>query len=237
MQRLGLDTFLSGPQDTELRQFRILQGLKDLKEHFAHNRLYPHLAGLIHLSEELEEILEKSGKLQRRFPRRLKGLDLEHKEVLYEQEGNENLEIDQAMGLIAWALPFIRRVIEEGIEIYNFVDDHIAIEEVGILPAYRMEGYWFVPDLKAALLHVLRYEVSLFTSPKETYRSLKSVFLESIAEGLIRRPAESVKHDLLKKYPDLPTSATYRCEVDLEFPYVETVLPIAKRKLMARLVA
>jgi hypothetical protein len=41
----------------------------------------------------------------------------------------------------------------------------------------------------------------------------------------------------MKKYHDLPNPATYRCEVDIDFPYQDTVLPVAKRKLMAHLVA
>jgi hypothetical protein len=41
-------------------------------------------------------------------------------------------------------------------------DEQISIEEVGIMPAYRQEGYWLVPDTQAAQLNLLRYEVSLF---------------------------------------------------------------------------
>jgi hypothetical protein len=237
MDALGMEMFLSGPNDAELRQYRILKELKAIRGHFAHSRLYPHLASLIRLAEDLGDVLEKKDDLERNFPRRLTGLDVEHHALLFDASAEESFDIDQALALVAWALPLIRQVIEEGIEIYNFVEEHIAIEEVGILPAYRMEGYWFVPDLHASLLYVFRYEVSLFSSPREKFRGLKSVLLESIEEGVVKRPRESVKLALLKKYPELPNSATYECEVDLEFPYTETVLPIAKRKLMARLVA
>ncbi|MEW6511793.1 MAG: hypothetical protein AB1428_12650 [Bacteroidota bacterium] len=237
MEGLGLEMFLSGPQDLELRQYRILRELKELRGHFAHSRLYPHLAVLIRLAEELQEVLANKGNIDRSFPRRLRGLDLETHEVVNDPVHDERFDIDQALELIAWALPVIGKVIEEGVEIYNFVDEHIVIEQVGILPAYRLEGYWFVPDVRAGLLHVFRYQVSLFTSSREQYRSLRSVLLESLAEGVVKRPRESVKLELLKKYPDLPTSATYECEVDLDFPYAETLLPVAKRKLMARLVA
>lgn len=237
MDALGLEMFLSGPHDTELRQYRILKELKAIRGCFAHSRLYPHLASLIRLAEDLADVLEKKDGLERNFPRRLTGLDVEHRELLYDASAEESADIEQALTLVAWALPLIRQVIEEGIEIYNFVDEHIAIEEVGILPAYRMEGYWFVPDLHASLLHVFRYEVSLFSSSREKFRGLKSVHLDSLAEGIVKRPRESVKLALLRKYPDLPNSATYECAVDLEFPYSETVLPIAKRKLIARLVA
>jgi hypothetical protein len=237
MEDFGLEMFLSGPPDGELRQFRILKELKAIRGNFAHSRLYPHLASLIRLAEDLEDLLEKKDGLERNFPRRLTGVDMEKQELLYDSSAEGSPDFGQALALVTWALPLIRQVIEEGIEIYNFVDEHIAIEEVGILPAYRMEGYWFVPDLHAAKLHVFRYEVSLFASPREKFRGLKSVLLESLEEGTVKRPRESVKLALLRKYPDMPNSATYECAVDLEFPYAETILPVAKRKLMARLVA
>ena len=69
------------------------------------------------------------------------------------------------------------------------------------------------------------------------YRALKTVVLESLEEGTNRLPSESVKLLLMKKYQDLPNPATYRCEVDMDFPYSETVLPVGKRKLMAYLVS
>ena len=69
------------------------------------------------------------------------------------------------------------------------------------------------------------------------YRTLKTVLLESLDEGAVKRAPEWVKMTLLEKYRDLPNPATYRCEVDIEFPYQETTLPVAKRKLMAQLVS
>jgi hypothetical protein len=131
----------------------------------------------------------------------------------------------------------LKRAIEEGMHIYNFVDEHISIEEVGIMPAYREEGYWLVPDTRAAHLNLLRYQVSLFSSTSERYRALKTVVVDSLAEGAIKLSPESVKLLLMKRYQDLPNPATYRCEVDMDFPYLETILPVGKRKLMAQLVS
>jgi hypothetical protein len=108
---------------------------------------------------------------------------------------------------------------------------------VGIVPAYKQEGYWFVPDLRADLLHLLRYEMALFSSANERFRSLKTTLIDSLEERLIKHSPESVKLSLVKRYSELPNPATYRCEVDIDFPYQETILPIAKRKLMAYLVS
>jgi hypothetical protein len=237
MERMTLEWFVSGPQDLELRQYRVLQALKGYYEQFAHNRLYPYLAELIQLLDGLENLAQKRGDMRRQFPKRFKELDLENNKLIFDQIHAESADFQRTMDLIDWAVPHVKKAIEEGIHIYNFVDEHISIEEVGIMPAYRQEGYWLVPDTRAAQLNLLRYDVSLFSSASERYRALKTVVLESLEEGTVRLPSESVKLLLMKKYQDLPNPATYRCEVDMDFPYSETVLPIGKRKLMAYLVS
>jgi hypothetical protein len=237
MSKLTLDLFTSGYQDVEAKQYQVLQGLKEQYDRFSHNRLYPDLADLIRLAGALEAIIESHEDLQQRLPRTITDLDIEQKKVVTQPSEMEFPELSRVIDFIAWALPLIRKAIEEGTTIYNFVDQHIAIEEVGILPVYREEGYWFIPDLKAELLHLLRYELSLFSASNERYRTLKTVFLESLEEHAVKLSPESVKLSLMKKYHDLPNPATYRCEVDIDFPYQDTVLPVAKRKLMAHLVA
>ena len=209
MNSLNLDSFLTGPQDIELRQYKILHGLKHYRDEFSRNRLYPSLAELIQLCELLEGILQRKSDTQSRLPQHLKELDIENKRLVYEPVKGDNPDLERAVDLIVWALPLIRNAIDEGMSIYSFVDEHIVIEEVGILPIYREEGYLFVSEIKASLLHLLRYEVSLFTSRTERYRTLKTRLLESIEQALIRRSPESIKLALIEKYQDLPNPATF----------------------------
>jgi hypothetical protein len=126
-------------------------------------------------------------------------------------------------------------VLEEGTGLYDFVENHINIEEVGIVPSYREEGYWFVPDPKGSVVHLLRYEISLFSDSKEKFRSLKTTEVDAIEEGAVRLPPETLKLDLIRKYRDLPNPATYVSEIDIDFPFAETLLPVAKRKFMAHI--
>ena len=71
MERMTLEWFMSGTQDMELRQYRVLQGLKGYYQQFSHNRLYPYLAELIQLLEGLESLAQKRGDIRRQFPQRL----------------------------------------------------------------------------------------------------------------------------------------------------------------------
>jgi len=235
MSTLSLETFLTGPQDLEAKQYLILQGLREHYDEFSHNRLYPSLSELLELFVLLEGLVQKKSDIEDHLPQRLKEIDLENMKLIYEPVEGNNEDLEKAIDLINWALPKIKKTLDEGMDIYNFVDDQIAIEEVGIMPMYREEGYWFVPESRASQLHLLRYEISLFTSAKERFRTLKTTLLESIEQATVARSPESIKLELIKKYNDLPNPATYACETDLDFPYAETILPVAKRKLMAHL--
>ncbi len=233
MTKLTLKTFLAGTGDVEAAQYHVLEGLKAYYHEFSHNRLYPSLSELVELHRALVEIITSMNDIQGHLPHELKEVDLEEGKLIYQTQGMTDDELARAADLIVWALPKIQKAIDEGVDIYNFVDEHIQIEQVGILPMYREEGYWFVPEHRAALLHLLRYELSLFTSANERYRRLKTVNIGEIEQKFIRRSPESIKLQLIEQYHDLPNPATYMCETDLDFPYSETILPIAKRKLMA----
>ena len=230
----GLDTFLAGAQDPEKRQYHVLQGLKEARTEFSHSRLYPTLQELVNLHTALGEILQRKSDIQSHLPQDLKAIDLKNRTLVYESVTNPGSDFERTASLITWALPLIRTTIEEGMEIFNFVEGHITIEQVGILPMYIEEGYWFVPDRRISVMHLLRYEVSLFTSTQERFRTLKTQHLEAIQESWIRHSPESLKLTLIEKYEDLPNPATFACETDIDFPFTETMMPIAKRKLMAR---
>lgn len=233
MHKLNLEVFLTGSTDAEARQYHILSGLQQCYENFSHNRLYPTLAELIALRTALLDMIHGMHDIQRRMSHDVKELDIEENTLIYEDQPN-NDDLLRAAELITWAMPYMEKAIEEGVGIYSFVEEHMQIEHVGILPMYREEGYWFVPEHKAALLHLLRYELSLFSSSSERYRTLKTSNLGDVPQGFILESPESIKLRLIEQYHDLPNPATFICETDLDFPYTETILPIAKRKLMTQ---
>ena len=232
MQQLSVETFVTGARDVELGQYTVLQGLQAHQATFARTQLYPGLADLLQLHGQLTALLEQIDTLQRGFPHTIKEVDQAEQRLVVESSLEDPAMMDRIAALVRWALPAIKGAIEEGMEIYNFVEDHIAIENVGIMPVYRDEGYWFIPELRRSLLHLMRYEVSLFSADGERYRTLKTRLIESLTESRVRTPAETIKLSLIERYHDLPNPATYRCETDLDFPYAETMLPVAKRKFM-----
>jgi hypothetical protein len=53
----------------------------------------------------------------------------------------------------------------------------------------------------------------------------------------IANSPEQIKRDLLRNNKDLPNPATYSISSKVEMPYLETLLPVAKKMLVDRLVA
>jgi hypothetical protein len=235
MSQLTLDLFVNTQRDYESRQFHILGELQKVRKGFAQNKIYPSLSELIELYHTLRKIAAQAGDIRLAMPGRIVGLDLDEKRVIYEPHEMSNDDLREVEELINWSLPYIQHAVEEGQTIYNFVDEHLRLAEVGLLPSYVEEGYLLVPDMGQNLLHVFRYEVSIFTGPDQRYRNLKTTGLKTMPLSLIAAAPWSLKEALIREYQELPNPATYIFSTDIEFPFAETVLPVAKRKLLRQI--
>lgn len=239
MENLTIDIFISSAEDSELSEYRVLAALKNYMDQLHKNKLYPAFGELIDLSNELNNLLNQRENYRGLQSKRITGIDLENRTLIYEyntEDFNED-KLSKIFDFIEWALPKIKEVVEEGTAIYDFVDSNIDIKEIGILPLYKDEGYFFVPDHSEKLTHVYKFLLSNIVTSNVPFKSLKTHFLEAISEDVTVIPPESIKLELIKKYPELPNPATYNLQVEIDFPFNETILPIAKRKLMRYLAA
>ncbi|HEX7071450.1 MAG TPA: hypothetical protein VF190_11620 [Rhodothermales bacterium] len=235
MDGLSIDMFVRADQDFESAQYRILGGLKEMRDAFTGNVIYPHLRSLIDLHSSLHSVLENLDSLRSAGPRRATGIDLDQASLIYESEPTGNRELGFVEDLIQWALPLIREAIEEGRTIFEFVDEHLVLEEVGIVPPYVQEGYFIVPDRMGSRLHVLQYSLSIFTKADERFRTLRTTTVKTVEQWSIALSPSAIKLDLLREKRDLPNPATFVVDFALDFPYEDTVLPVAKRKLLRHL--
>lgn len=230
---LSLESFYSADRDLELNQYHILAGIKEFRNEFNKKKLYPSFTILLNLTSQLQDILEQKYDLEQRFLKRIKTFDFKNNKIIFETLENQHQEINCLFDLIEWSLPQLKNVIEEALVIGEYVENNLKIEEVGILPIYKSEGYFIIPNNEVAAIQVHKFECSLFSSEDEKYRALKTKLLKSYAMDRIRLSLDNIKLELIKEYEDLPNPATFRCETDIDFPFAETVFPIAKRKLMS----
>ena len=233
---LGIDLFTQVQSDFESRQLKVLAALKSISDDFQHNRIYPHLGHLIEVHRTLNEISNRLQDLRNKFPKRIKKIDFVNQEIEHEVVFVDGSDLQKVEELINWALPHIEAKVEEGKTIYEFVHEEIVLEEVGIVPSYTDEGYLFVPDNEESKLLLFQYEVSIFESAQDKYRSLKTDFLKALEQGRALLSPNSIKLDLMDEYKKLPNPATYSFQTELDFPFNETIFPVVKRKLMRQLV-
>lgn len=233
--RLEIELFTQLQSDLEASQYKILAGLRNISEDFKKNKIYPHLSHLIDLHTTLSDILGSLQDLRSEFPKRIKKIDFVNKEIEHEVVFVAGSDLTKVEDLIEWALPLIEEKIEEGKAIYEFVDEEIKLEEVGIVPGYTEEGYFFVPDNEESKLLLYQYEVTVFESSDDDYRALKTAFLKALEQGMAQLSPNSIKLDLISEHKKLPNPATFAFNTDLYFPFRETIFPVTKRKLLQKL--
>jgi hypothetical protein len=229
---LSLDLFTRVRDDYEKRQYLILGELKKISGEFQYYKIYPHLSQLIELRRTLKEVVGRLNNLRSRFPKRIGKIDWINKTIEHEVVFVDGTDIKAVEDLIRWALPHIESVIQEGIAVHEFVEKELSIEHVGILPSYRDEGYMFVPDNIGRKLNLFRFEVTIFKSSEDRYRSLKTTFIKELMQGSARLSPGSIKLELIREVKEMPNPATYAIDTELDFPFRQTILPVAKRKLM-----
>ncbi len=232
---LNLDLFTHVQSDFESSQYKVLAELKKISDDFQRNKIYPHLSHLIELHGTLSDILKRIRDLRNEFPKRIKKIDFVNQEIEHEVVFVAGSDLTKVEELIEWALPYIKAKIEEGKTIYEFVNEEIKLEEVGIIPNYIDEGYFFVPDNEESKLLLFQYEVTVFESSQDSYRSLKTAFLKGLEQGHAHLSPNAIKLDLISQNKQLPNPATYAFNTDLNFPFRETIFPITKRKLLQQL--
>ncbi len=235
---LSLDLFTRPGDDFEKRQYLVMGSLKDIRKQFQQNRLYPYLSVLLDLRENLNHILDGFTGIDVKGPKRIKRIDLLNKRIEFESTLPSNMDLDAIKDLIEWAQPLISEAISEGISIYEFVDENLKVDTVGIQPGYKDEGYLFVPDHKTGGLRLFRYEMSIYLNSRESYRALKTTLFKTLDNGIMPHSSPgAIKLELIREFKDMPNPATYAFHTPLEFSFSSTLFPVAKRKLLRLLVS
>jgi hypothetical protein len=221
--------------DPEAAEYRLRAELQTARAAFRRSRIYPHLADLVRLRRALRAVLDHADGLRNR-PGRVTGIDWEKEEVTF---APSEWPADHASGvedLARWALPLVETAIGEGQAVYDFVEETTHVAAVGLVPAYVDEGYLLVPQPESAAspFAALRYACGILTASDARYRSLRTAVV-ALPDGLAADPV-AWKRALARTQPDLPNPATYLLDAEVGFPIRETVLPVAKRKLL-RLIA
>ncbi|KIC90224.1 hypothetical protein [Flavihumibacter sp. ZG627] len=231
MKTLSQTWFAEGYIDFELKKYTLLAYLQEVNRNFNENRLYPQLADVIFHYHNLVRFRENKKFLQEQFPKKLSGVQIENLQLLYEQMIEDDELMEELENIIGYAEGQIKGTIQNGSQIYEFVEEKIQIEPVGLIPLDNKEGYFFLSTGSGKSTQIYYYRLSIFEKHDEQYRAIKTTYITEWQRSL-SNSFENMKVTLIKEKKELPNPAVYNIEAALSFPLEETLLPIAKRCLV-----
>lgn len=208
----------TGVNDLESSKYRLLNKFQLCEKELNDTRLYPTYQMLINIYMQLADIMKNHNRI----------FNKEYTDAISEQEMDEkmmliNNELENSFELMHWALAHLNRVMEQGKAIYDFVDESITIEPIGIKTIYNTEGYFILPDNKERLLRIMKYSRNL-------YKVLKTKEVGNREMRLITIPNEVLRDQIY--LDDFLNRIIYMLDTELNFSYIQTILPVAKRKFL-----
>lgn len=231
MKTLSETWFAEGRIDFELKKYTLLAYLQEVTSHFNENKLYPQLADIIFHYNNIIAFRENKKYLQEHFPKKMTGIQMQKLQLLYEQMIGDDELMQELEDIIHYSAGKMKGAIQSGTGIYEFVEDKLDIAPVGLVPLDTQEGYFFLSSGNEKSTGVYHYRLSIFEKHDEKYRSIRTLFIDNWKRS-ISSTYEQIKSELIKRWNDLPNPAVYSIETSLRFPVDETLLPIAKRRLV-----
>ena len=209
--------------DLEAARYRLLAAFADARRAVAANCVYPHLAALIDVRRALASLSDARARHAPRGP--VTGVDWDTGRLVRADDAPALLAED----LAAWSLPMLDAAIEEGRALYDFADEHATLSPVGLVPRYQQEGFLIVSTDDAVA--ALRYHASVLAGPDGRRLSLRTRTLD--APLAPDAPPADWKAQLAPLADDLPAPAAFHVHADLDLPLGATLVPLAKRRLLA----
>jgi len=228
MKTLHPNWFFENRPDFEYKKYVLLAYLQSVQQDFTQIKLYPALADLLSHYRNLVLFKQNKEQLFRSFPQELIGFDATRFQFIFNNTLHDDALMQHLEEVIDFSLPVLKKHIEEGKEIYEFIEQEIALIPVGVLPVYRKEGYLFFNQHN---IDVYEYAVSLFSHEDDQYRMISTSLVSSYKKSFVNT-YENIKIDLMKSRKKLPNPATFYIETKLEYSVEATLMPITKRLLM-----
>ncbi len=219
--------------DYEYKKYVLLAYLKQAKESFGRVELYPWLAELVFHYHNLLAVRNSKSMIYDSFPKELSIEELENLEIKYKPLLEDDGVMKEIESILEFAIPTLQVHLDEGSGIYDYVESKCVIEPIGLSTLTSNEGYVFITQPPEVETKVYRYHTTLFGSSRDQWRGihLNYVFEEKRS---LSNSYEAIKLRLIRQFHDIPNPATYLIFSKLKFPFVPTLMPVAKRLLAKR---
>ena len=233
MESLSKNWITESHIDFEYKKYVLLAYLQNVSDNFTEHRLYPFLSDLVDHYRNLKVLKDNKKNLFESFQIRAKAVDFEQFKIIYEKLAEDDSLIQEIESIIDYSIPQMEFYLKEGKKVYDFIEEHLRIFSVGIVPLNNESGYLFLKQGTVAETKVYEFHISIFENPAERYRGIHVQYITTYEKSLVNT-FESIKSDLLLYNRNLPNPATYVIETEMMVPFEETFLPMAKRALVKR---
>jgi hypothetical protein len=234
MERLDDNWLTNGLMDFEYKKYLLLAYLQSVDKNFTSNRLYPYLGDLVRHYQNLSTILENKKRMAGFFPKELEAIDLKNFMLRYKAASQDDTLMAELERILDFSIPAIKRYLEEGKDIYEWIERCLNIQPVGVQPLQPFSGFLFLRNGAERQARVFQYTLTIFEQSNEKYRGISTTYINTYPTG-ITNTYESIKLGLIESHRLLVPPAVYVVESEIELPVAETLLPIAKRVLVRQL--
>jgi hypothetical protein len=234
MQFLNKNWITENQIDFEYKKYILLAYLQHVSENFTEYRLYPYLSDLVEHYRTLKTIKDNKQHLYNLFPGHLKSADFEQFKLIYERIVEDDSLMQEIESILDFSIPQMENYLKEGKKIYDFVEEKLKIYPVGVIPLNSENGYLLLKDGTNPETKVYEFHISIFENPVEKYRGIHLSYIRAYEKSLMNT-FEAIKSELISFNKSLPNPATYVIETEMDIPFEETFLPLAKRTLVKRI--
>lgn len=215
--------------DLELKRYTLLAYLQRVTKRFGEQKLYPYLYELDTHLDTLLAVRSRKDQLAQQLPGELLGFDPgTGKAIRSAVKEPELLGIVDAV--IDFAIPGLRKAIDQGQGLREELAQHIRFGPVGVQPLRSTEGWLMLRTGPEARIY--SYAIPLVNEYQEgqRYRSVLTRYVGSYTLSL-RNTFERIRSEYLIGRSELPVPATFAFETDTSIPHIETFMPLAKQLL------
>jgi len=228
MNRQLIDSFTNSGEDAEITTYKILGVLKEYLTNIRRNKLYPTLTDLVSLSVRIESMIIQTLEPKEQFDN-LCGDSDEDFSVFGNLDAGE-VYSDASTELLKWTRTQLYPILDEGIAVYEFVDENMDLQIINGNSFYKDNGYLIIPEHKTSQFNIYSFHCILFKTDEAPIKSVKTLFLQSLPMSnteSVTSQFQTIVDNITNK-----TLPVYYCNTDLDFPYEETIFQIARKKLL-----
>lgn len=232
MTTLDVKKLTSCGSDWEANQYTLLSRVKVWTDQIRKNKLFPALNESILLNMNFEEILKENLESKWWFDSEIKARRFNERITVYEKAHQIGFQLDKLLEFVEWALYLNRPVLAEGEILRNFTKENISARKITNCKNYLGQGYFTLPENKKEKLNIYYYEVNWNWNNNEVIHTMETELIRSIPFEAINTSVDKLLHDFINNYQQLYNPVAFIFETDLDFPYEETMLPIAQENLL-----